>query len=221
MRMLGVIMSKSVNRSNKSELINTFFMENYMQSNFIRWCITLTAMAFSSMAYAHPGHINNAMAGLVHPFLGIDHLLAMVAVGIWATQLGGRARWLLPASFIAIMGLAGSIGIAGVALPMIESGIATSVLLLGLLIAFSVKMNPVLGACLIGLFAVFHGYAHGVEMPALSTPWQYGVGFMLATGVLHGTGLLLGSGLHQQRALWLRAVGALMIASGAWMVATI
>ena len=192
-----------------------------MQSNFVRWCITLTALAFSSMAYAHPGHMNNAMAGLVHPFLGIDHLLAMVAVGVWASQLGGRARWMLPASFVAIMGLSGSIGIAGVALPMVESGIATSVLLLGLLIAFSVKMKPALGAGLIGLFAVFHGYAHGVEMPGLSTPWQYGIGFMLATAVLHGIGLLLGSGMHHQRALWFRAIGALLITSGTWMVATI
>ena len=192
-----------------------------MQSNFVRWCITLTALAFSSMAYAHPGHMNNAMTGLVHPFLGIDHLLAMVAVGVWASQLGGRARWMLPASFVAIMGLSGSIGIAGVALPMVESGIATSVLLLGLLIAFSVKMKPVLGAGLIGLFAVFHGYAHGVEMPGLSTPWQYGIGFMLATAMLHGIGLLLGSGMHHQRALWFRAIGALLIGSGTWMVATI
>ena len=85
-------------------------MENRMQSNFVRWCITLTALTFSSMAYAHPGH---AMAGLVHPFLGIDHLLAMVAVGVWASQLGGRARWMLPAIFVAIMGLSGSIQVLG------------------------------------------------------------------------------------------------------------
>jgi urease accessory protein len=190
-----------------------------MQSNFIRWGLTLTALLCCSMADAHPGHMDNALAGIVHPFLGVDHLLAMVAVGVWASQLGGRARWLLPASFVAIMGLSGGIGMAGFSVPMVESGIATSVLLLGLLIAFSVKMQPALGAGLIGLFAVFHGYAHGAEMPGLSAPWQYGFGFMLATATLHGLGLLLGGILHQ-RSQSLRVVGTLLIASGVWMVAT-
>lgn len=191
-----------------------------MHTNFTRWCIALSAITFCSIANAHSGHTNGAMAGMVHPLLGLDHLLAMLAVGVWAAQLGGRAKWLVPASFVALMALAGSVGMAGIALPMVESGIATSVLLLGLLIAFSVKVTPALGASIVALFAVFHGYAHGVEMPLLGTPWQYGFGFVVSTALLHGLGLQFGRGLHKQ-ALWLRAAGALVAASGAWMMATI
>ncbi len=167
-----------------------------MRTKFIRWCIALMPIAFCSMAYAHPGHTNGAMAGIIHPLLGLDHLFAMLAVGVWAAQLGGRAKWLLPTSFVTLMALAGSMGMAGIALPMVESGIATSVLLLGLLIAFSVKVTPALGAGIVGLFAVFHGYAHGVEMPLLGSPWQYGFGFVVSTTVLHGLGLLLGGRLQ-------------------------
>ena len=188
--------------------------------NFIRWCIALTAIVFCSVADAHPGHGFDVMAGISHPFLGLDHLLAMVAVGVWASQLGGRAMWLVPASFVALMALAGSMGMASIAMPMFESGIATSVLLLGLLIAFAVKVRPALAAVIVVSFAVFHGYSHGVEMPVFSAAWQYGIGFLLSTAVLHGLGLLLGMVLRQ-RTLWLRAAGALVAAIGVWMMAAI
>ena len=189
-----------------------------MRTNITRWSLALAVMAFSGMAQAHPGHVGGYLAGIAHPFTGLDHLLAMLAVGVWAAQLGGRAKWLVPASFIACMAVAASVGMSGIALPMVESGIATSVLLLGLLIAFSIKLPIALSASIVGLFAVFHGYAHGAEMPQLSTPWVYGIGFMLSTAALHGLGLLLGQGLHKQ-VMWLRAVGILIVASGAWMVA--
>jgi urease accessory protein len=189
-----------------------------MRTNIRRWSLALAVMAFSGMAQAHPGHGGGYLAGLTHPFTGLDHLLAMLAVGVWAAQLGGRAKWLVPASFIACMAVAASVGMSGIALPLVESGIVTSVLLLGLLIAFSIKLPVALSASIVGLFAAFHGYAHGAEMPLLSTPWLYGIGFVLSTAALHGTGLLLGQGLHKQ-AMWLRAVGILIIASGAWMMA--
>ena len=118
------------------------------------------------------------------------------------------------------MAVSASVGMSGIALPMVESGIATSVLLLGLLIAFSIKLPTVLGAGIVGLFAVFHGYAHGAEIPQLSTPWIYGIGFVLSTAALHGMGLLLGQGLHKQ-AIGLRALGAIIAASGAWMMMAI
>jgi urease accessory protein len=194
------------------------FKEHRMRTNITRWSLALAVMAFSGMAQAHPGHGGGYLAGLTHPFTGFDHLLAMLAVGVWAAQLGGRAKWLVPASFIACMAVAASVGMSGIALPLVESGIATSVLLLGLLIAFSIKLPIVLSASIVGLFAAFHGYAHGAEMPLLSTPWVYGIGFVLSTAALHGLGLLLGQGLHKQ-AMWLRAVGILIVASGAWMVA--
>jgi urease accessory protein len=194
--------------------------ENRMYSKFIRSCIVLNAIVFCSVANAHPGHGLDIMAGVSHPFLGLDHVLAMVAVGVWACQLGGRAVWLVPASFVTLMALAGSVGMGGVALPVIESGIATSVLLLGFLIAFAVKVRPTLAAIIVALFAVFHGYSHGVEMPSLAAAWQYGLGFLLATAVLHGLGLLLGNALRE-RTLWVRGAGALVAASGVWMMAAI
>lgn len=189
-----------------------------MRSKFIRSSFVVFIVAFCGIANAHPGHGGGYMAGMAHPFLGLDHLLAMIAVGAWAYQLGGRAKWLVPASFVALMAVAGGLGMEGFSLPMVEAGIATSVLLLGLLIAFSVKVSPVFGAGIVGLFAISHGFAHGVEMPALGEPWQYALGFVLSTAVLHGGGLLLGRGLQKQ-ALWLRAVGALVAASGVWMMA--
>lgn len=176
-------------------------------------------MAFSGIAQAHPDHGSGYLAGFTHPFTGLDHLLAMLAVGVWAAQLGGRAKWVVPVSFIACMVVAASVGMSGIAaLPMVESGVATSLLLLGLLIAFSVKVPVALSASIVGLFAIFHGYAHGAEMPLLSMPWVYATGFVLSTAALHGAGLLLGQGLHKQIG-WLRAIGILLVASGAWMMA--
>ncbi|MFM9437044.1 urease accessory protein [Janthinobacterium sp. CG_23.3] len=190
-----------------------------MQSKHIR-LLALAPLAFCGAAAAHPGHTHGAMAGLMHPFLGLDHLLAMLAVGVWATQLGGRAKWLLPLSFVALLAAGGGLAMAGVGLPMVEGGIATSVLLLGLLIALAVKMPTALGAAMVGVFALFHGFAHGSEMPALSTPWQYAFGFMAASAVLHGAGVLFGNGLQRQ-SLWLRASGGLIALSGVWMSAAV
>ena len=189
-----------------------------MNSKFIRWCIALMSVAFSSIAHAHPGHGGGLLAGIAHPLFGLDHVLAMVAVGVWAFQLGGRARWLVPASFVGLMAVAGGAGMAGIALPLVEAGIATSVLVLGLLIAFAVRVTPAFGACIVALFAIFHGHAHGAEMPLLSSAWQYGIGFVLSTAALHGLGLALGKGFDKQ-SLWLRAAGVMVAASGAWMLA--
>lgn len=189
-----------------------------MRSQFIRSCVAVMAIPFCSMAYAHPGHGIGLTAGMTHPLLGLDHLLAMLAVGVWAAQLGRRAKWLVPASFVLLMAVAAGFGMAGVDMPAVEGGIATSVLLLGLLIAFSVNVNPAVGAGIVGLFAVFHGYAHGTEMSLQGSPWQFGVGFVLTTAALHGLGLALGGRLHNQ-ALGLRVAGALVAASGAFLMA--
>ncbi len=189
-----------------------------MRTHFIRGSFVLIAMAFSSIAYAHPGHGDSYLSGVAHPLMGLDHLFAMLAVGVWAFQSGGRAKWLLPASFVALMAVAGGVGMAGIQLPMVESGLATSVFLLGLLIAFAVKMHPALAAAIVAVFAVFHGNVHGMEMPLLVTPLQYGIGFVLSTAALHGIGLLLAQGLHKQ-AIWLRAAGVLIAAGGVWMTA--
>lgn len=191
-----------------------------MSSKFIRGCIALGAVVFYGVANAHPGHGGGLMAGVAHPLFGLDHLLAMVAVGVWAYQLGGRATWLVPASFMGLMVVAGGAGMVNIGLPMVEIGIAMSVLVLGFLIAFSVRVTPAIGAAIVALFALFHGYAHGAEMPLMGSAWQYGIGFIVSTAALHGVGLVLGKGMDKKGWL-LRAVGAMVAASGAWMMTAI
>lgn len=173
-------------------------------------------LVISGTALAHPGHGGGFMDGVSHPLSGLDHLLAMFAVGIWAAQLGGRAIWAVPAGFVTVMTLAAWVGTTGIALPMVQSGIATSVLVLGLLITFSIRVTPILGGCLAGLFAIFHGYAHGAEMPG-EAMWPYGLGFVLTTVLLHGIGLFFGIRLRHQ-ARWLRGAGVVVAMCGVWMV---
>ncbi|GGJ27505.1 hypothetical protein GCM10008938_12040 [Deinococcus roseus] len=129
------------------------------------------------------------MQGFSHPLTGLDHLLAMVAVGIWATQLKGKAVWAVPATFVLLMLLGGVLGMLGMALPFVETGILASVLLLGLLILLQARFSLMSSMALVGLFAVFHGHAHGAEMPATATGLQYALGFVLATAGLHLSGL--------------------------------
>jgi urease accessory protein len=130
--------------------------------------------------------------GFVHPFSGLDHILAMVAVGAWAAQTGRPALWVLPAAFPLAMAAGGLLGVAGVPVPGIESGIAASVLILGLLIALRAKPPLALSIALVALFAVFHGHAHGIELPQAASPVLYGVGFIIATAILHLIGLGIG-----------------------------
>lgn len=191
-----------------------------MYIRLIQPFVVLAAMLFCGMAHAHPGHGSGYLAGITHPLVGLDHLLAMLAVGVWASQLGGRAMWIVPASFVTLMGLAAGLGMSGVVLPMVEVGITTSLLLLGLLVAFSIKLSPIFSVAIVGLFAVFHGFAHGMELPAVGAPWQYSLGFVVSTVALHGIGLLLGQRLRG-RQLWLRAAGWAVAASGASLMMTI
>ena len=162
-------------------------------------------------------------AGFVHPFIGLDHLLAMIAVGIWAWQLGGRAVWCVPLTFVSIMSIAATFGSFGFSLPMVEPAIACSILILGLLIAGSVRLPIIASVSLVGLFAIFHGYAHGLELPQAATPILYGIGLVLATALLHGLGLGLGIGFAQrsrQYKIIQRIVGcSLIVASGLLLAA--
>lgn len=130
--------------------------------------------------------------GFSHPFSGLDHILAMLAVGIWAAQTGRPAIWVLPVVFPLAMAVGGMIGVAGLPVPGIEAGIAASVLILGLLIAFQAKPPLTASAILVALFAVFHGHAHGTELPQAASPVLYGLGFVLATAILHLIGLSIG-----------------------------
>jgi urease accessory protein len=162
-----------------------------------RFPIALAAVLMPLVAQAHPGHPGHDFewdfsAGFAHPFSGLDHLLAMVAVGLWATQLGGRARWLVPLAFVTMMALGAALARAGVTLLAVEPLATASVLALGLLIGTAAKLPTTAGIALVGIFALSHGFAHGTEMSAAAGALQYGAGFIFATILLHSAGLGLG-----------------------------
>jgi urease accessory protein len=167
--------------------------EEAMPRTAFRLFVTLAAFLAPSIALAHPGHAESGIvAGLLHPLSGLDHLLAMVAVGLLAAELGGRALWAVPAAFVTIMALGGMAGAAGLSLPYVEVAVALSVAVFGLLI-LSGKALPVGAAmALVGAFAAFHGHAHGAEIPAHGAWLAYGLGFMATTALLHGLGITLG-----------------------------
>ena len=132
------------------------------------------------------------MSGFGHPIGGLDHVLAMVMVGVLAFQLGGRAVWLAPATFVTVMGAGGLIGMAGAEIPFVETGVALSIVVFGAMLAFGVKTPVAASMALVGLFAVFHGHAHGAEMPEAAGAAAYAAGFMLATAMLHAAGVGFG-----------------------------
>ncbi|OWO95035.1 urease accessory protein [Rhizobium esperanzae] len=156
--------------------------------------IALAAAALPAVASAHPavGGAAGFSHGFDHPMSGLDHVLAMVMVGVVAFQLGGRAIWLLPLTFVLMMAFGGALGVAGVELPFVETGIALSVVVLGGMIALDVRAPLAAALGMAGLFAIFHGHAHGAEMPEDAAGVAYAAGFMMATGLLHGAGLALG-----------------------------
>jgi len=154
----------------------------------------MTLACLPTLALAHSGHVAESgfAAGLTHPLGGLDHILAMVAVGFWGAHLGGSARWQLPLAFIAAMLVGGVVGMAGIALPGVEPMILASSIVIGLALAISGKLNTGLAASLCAGFALFHGVAHGAEMPVASSALSYAAGFALATIALHLTGLASG-----------------------------
>ena len=139
--------------------------------------------------------------GFMHPLLGLDHELAMVGVGFWAGQIGGRARWLVPLAFVAAMMAGGVMGLAGIILPGIELGIGASILLLGMLIALRSRLPLSVSMGGVAAFAIFHGIAHGAEAPEAASPVLYCLGFILATALLHLAGIGLAAGRVQARSL--------------------
>ena len=145
-----------------------------------------------SISYAHEGTGGGFTAGLTHPVLGFDHLLAMLSVGILSAQMGGLAIWRVPLTFVLVMLGGGVLGINGIPLFSVELGIALSVLALGIAIALDKKLSPVLAMVFVGFFAIFHGHAHGTEMPSLSKPLFYACGFVLGTAGIHVAGVLVG-----------------------------
>lgn len=170
-----------------------------MPRTLLRLAIAFLALT-PAVASAHPGDESAGLVhGFMHPLGGFDHIIAMVAVGLLAARLGGRALWLVPASFVAAMTVAGFAGSTGVALPYMETGIAVSVVVLGAVAVFGMAMPVAAAMGLVGFFAVFHGYAHGLEMPDTVSGLAYGAGFVAATAMLHGVGIGLGLLIGQAR----------------------
>lgn len=163
-----------------------------------------------AIACAHPalGSASGLANGFAHPFTGIDHVLAMIAVGILAANLGGRALWCVPLSFVGLMAAGGALGIAGVKLPGVEIGIALSLVVLGFAIAVRVRWPVAAAAALVGVFAVFHGHAHGTEMIETAPVAWYGIGFVIATSALHLAGITMGLGAAMLRGPMMRAAEA-------------
>lgn len=155
--------------------------------------IALTLLPGAALAHTGQDAASGLSHGIMHPLGGLDHILAMVLVGILAFQIGGRAIWLLPLSFLAAMAGAGLLGMAGISVPFVEQGIMLSIVVLGAVVAFGFTVPVSLAATLVGLFAVFHGYAHGAEMPETASGLAYGAGFLAATALLHAIGIGIGA----------------------------
>jgi urease accessory protein len=190
-------------------------MKQYSQRISFFWAITY--LFTSSLAFAHTGvgESHGLLDGLAHPFSGFDHLVAMVAVGLWAAQLGGRATWMVPLSFVSVMAVSGVLSMFITPIPFMEGGITLSILVLGLLIAAAARLPLLLSAVIVGVFAIFHGFAHGSEIPASSDALTYAGGFIISTALLHLAGIGLAVALQKvDHAQWLRLSGAAVVIGG-------
>lgn len=189
------------------------------------WLLLGACFATGGPALAHTGlHIGGGLgAGLSHPFLGLDHMLAMLSVGALAAIAGGRALWALPLTFMGVMALGGVLAMAGVDLPAIEQGIAASLIVFGALLALRLGLPTPAAMAVVGVFALFHGYAHGAELPEIGSEAAYAAGFVLATGILHllGAGIALGLARSGNWALPLtRLAGGALAACGVLFLAS-
>jgi urease accessory protein len=173
-----------------------------------------------TVALAHTGVGGTAgfSHGFMHPLTGIDHVLAMMMVGVFAWQLGGRALWLVPITFVLIMAVGGTLGVAGIGVPLVEAGIALSVIVLGAIVALRLKAPVAIAMAVVGLFAMFHGHGHGSEMPENTAGMAYGLGFMIATALLHlggiAIGFLIGRIGDERGPVFVRATGAVAAVAG-------
>jgi urease accessory protein len=175
---------------------------------------TLFSLA-AAPAFAHPeiGAASDLAHGFMHPIGGLDHVLAMGTVGLFAALLGGRALWAVPSSFVGMMLVGGALGFLGIQVPAVETGILASIIVLGAVVALGRPLPVGVAMALAGAFAIFHGFAHGAEMPVEAGAIPYSLGFALATALLHGTGILAGLVLFGHRAI-LRLAGGAVAAAG-------
>jgi len=160
-------------------------------SGYFLLCLSII---IGSTASAHDGSgiAGGFFSGFMHPILGWDHVVAMIAVGLWGAFLGASAIWILPVVFPMVMAFGGALGVAGVPIPAVETGIAVSAVVLGGMVAFALRPPLWIAAIIVGAFAIFHGHAHGTELPDAANPLAYSVGFVIATGLLHASGIIFG-----------------------------
>lgn len=185
--------------------------------------LVLLGLLWPLAAWAHVGQGDiggGFVAGIAHPVLGLDHVVAMVAVGMWGAQLGAPAIWVLPVTFPLVMALGGALGALGVPIPGIEIGIAVSAIALGAMVLLAARPPLWIAALLVAVFAVFHGHAHGAELPESVNVIAYSIGFVVATGALHALGILIGV-IHRwpAGAKALRAGGGVIAAFGLYFLA--
>ena len=156
--------------------------------------VILLVCCLSTTASAHgeTGTVGGFLSGFGHPLGGLDHIVAMVAVGLWGAFLGGRAIWTLPVVFPVVMALGGALGVVGVALPEVETGIALSGIVLGIMVALAARPPLWVAAVIVGIFAIFHGHAHGTELPEAANALTFSMGFVISTGLLHLGGIAFG-----------------------------
>lgn len=174
-----------------------------------------------AMAWAHAGGgtLGGFGSGFLHPILGWDHLLAMLAVGLWGAQMNGKAVWSLPIAFPLVMAVGGALGTMKIGLPAVEMAIALSVLGLGLAVAFALKPKEWVALLFVSVFAIFHGHAHGTELPSAANPLAYGVGFVTATGLIHLVGIGIGLAANRlKQPLVVQATGGLIGATGLYFL---
>lgn len=183
--------------------------------------VAAVLMFMSASAFAHttPGQAQGFITGFLHPLSGLDHVLAMVAVGIWGAQLKRPAIWVLPVAFPLVMSIGGVLGVRGVPLPGVEIGVAASAAVLGIVILLELRPPLWVAGAIVATFAIFHGHAHGTELPKAASPLTYALGFVLATGTLHVCGILFGL-LEAWPAgpKLLRTAGALIAAIGVFLL---
>ncbi|MCA0029460.1 HupE/UreJ family protein [Mesorhizobium sp. B263B2A] len=182
-----------------------------------RLCLSAILLLAAAMpAYAHVGigTTSSFTAGFMHPLSGLDHMTVMIAVGLWAALKGGKAIWAWPAAFAGVMLVGGALGMLHMPLPFVEPGILASVVALGLLVALAIDLPVSTGAAIIALFALFHGHAHGTEVPENAGGLEYMAGFAVATVLLHATGIAAGLSLGQRLRGLARIAGAACAAIG-------
>ncbi len=182
--------------------------------------VLAAGMAAPALGHTGVGAVHGFQAGVLHPLLGLDHVLAMVAVGLWAGLVGGTARLAYPLAFVAMMVVAGLWGMSGAQLPGVEIGIAVSVIVLGLAIALKATPPLAAGAAACAIFAIFHGHVHGAELPDGAGAFSYAAGFVLATVALHGAGLAAAGALAQRAPLLARVAGGGLALAGVAILAS-